>query len=215
MQTLVASCPHCNAIHIALSVVSTIVESDFRGIVYLQCPHCRKPACAAIVSENPNLTLAQATKHNGSLNSHGYKISHMWPETRKPQVPDSLPEGVSRAMLQAESNFQLPGHEEAASVMYRKALELGLKSLGLDLKGTLANRIERLSGNGQLTPQLAEWAKEIKNLGNDGAHEVDAIDREELAQLRGLTDMVLQYLFTLPAIVNARRKAEAKDKVEA
>jgi hypothetical protein len=42
-------------------------------------------------------------------------------------------------------------------------------------------------------------------MGNDAAHEVDPPTREELADLRSFTEMVMRYLFTLPAMVIARK----------
>ncbi len=139
------------------------------------------------------------------MNSLGYKLGQIWPAKPAPNIPEFIPASVERVLLQAESNFMLPSHEDAASTMYRKALEIGLKSIDGTLDGTLAKKIEMLGKTGRLTADLVTWSKEIKNLGNEGAHDEHPITREELASLRGLTDMVFRYLFTLPAMVEQRK----------
>jgi len=89
--------------------------------------------------------------------------------------------------------------------MYRKALEMGLKTKYPDSKGSLAQRIDDLVTRGDLPADIGTWAHEIRIVGNDSVHEVDGIDPKELEAMRGFTDAVLRYLFTLPAQVAARK----------
>lgn len=89
--------------------------------------------------------------------------------------------------------------------MYRKALDIALKEVASDVKGTLAARITELVKKNLLTPSLGEWADQIRLLGNESAHESDQPTREELESLRNFSNLVLQYLFTLPAKVKARK----------
>ena len=56
-----------------------------------------------------------------------------------------------------------------------------------------------------LTESLGEWADQIRLLGNDSAHELDQPTREDIEALRNFSDLVLRYLFTLPAMVAARK----------
>lgn len=213
MLAFVTTCPQCNTKDIALRVVHSIPLSDFSGFVFLFCPNCGHPSSAMIAGGSRSFVAV--SKSSETFNSHRYELHKIWPEVQKPKVPASLPENVTRAMMQAESNFVQADHEEASAVMYRKALELGLKTIAPELGGMLAGRIEALGKAGKLTPAIVEWAKEIKNLGNDGAHELDSISREELSQLRGLTDMTLQYLFTIPAMVQTRRSEATTDVKQA
>ncbi len=97
------------------------------------------------------------------------------------------------------------GNEEASGTMYRMALDVSLKFVASDLKGTLAARIDALVAKNLLTPSLGEWAHQIRLLGNDTAHEAEAPSRDELASLRSFSDMVLRYLFTLPKLVAMRK----------
>jgi len=135
-------------------------------------------------------------------------IAQFWPEVPAPSIPDHLPAAVKGRYEQAESNFSMPGNEEAAGSMYRKALEIGLRGIDPEPKGTVNERIERLAKAGRLTPELREWAHEIRHLGNEAVHDDEPPTREELAALRGFSEMVLTYLFTLPGMLAQRRAAK-------
>jgi transcription elongation factor Elf1 len=212
MSSIVFDCPHCITKQIALTIVHAIAKSAITGWAFLHCPNCDHPSCAFVVKRGHNSTLDynDAIRQNNSLNSYGFEVAQIWPAKPSPKIPEFLPASVERVMQQAETNFLQPNHEDASSTMYRKALELGLKIIDSSLKGTLARRIELLGESGKLTPDLVKWAKEIKNLGNDGAHDDQPISRDELEALRGLTDMVFRYLFTLPAMLAERKKDNAE-----
>src|SRR5262249_47705168 len=136
----------------------------------------------------------------------GWQIVSFWPAVPGPRIPEHLPPEVERVYLQAERNFPIKGNEEAAGTMYRKALDVGLKIIDPAVKGTLKDRIEALVKQHRLTPSLGEWAQQIRLLGNEAAHEIDEPTREEVIALRNFSDLVLRYLFTLPAMVAERRK---------
>lgn len=134
-----------------------------------------------------------------------YKVTHFWPKQQPATIPSHLPPSVQRAFRQAEQNFNIPDNEEAAGMMFRRALDIALKEIGLNNSKPLAVRIKQASDRGILTEDLATWAKEITVLGNEATHEIDGIERPELEQLRGLTEMVLRYVFTLPGMVRELR----------
>jgi hypothetical protein len=200
----ISTCPHCRKHQLALTVVSAITISRTSLNLYFHCPNCEQPSCGK-ANYYGNESTSALLKTNRSCDSLKIDVLRIWPEQATPEIPECLPEVVVRSLLQAETNFHEPGHEEAAAIMYRKALEVGLKTLAPDLTGALYQRINSMADSGRLTRDLADWAKEIKNLGNEGAHELEAIDRTELEQMRGLVSKVLQYLFTLPAQVKALR----------
>jgi hypothetical protein len=99
----------------------------------------------------------------------------------------------------------MSGNEEAAGTMYRKALDVGLKLVAPTVTGTLKARIATLVQQHILTQALGEWAEQIRLLGNEAAHEIDQPTREEVKALRNFSDLVLRYLFTLPAMVATKR----------
>jgi hypothetical protein len=97
------------------------------------------------------------------------------------------------------------GNEEASGAMYRKALDIGLKKIDPGLSGTLGKKIKALESAGKLSPEIVEWAEHVRDLRNDAVHEETPPTRKELEDLRGVTEMVLRYLFTLPNMIKKRR----------
>ena len=99
--------------------------------------------------------------------------------------------------------------------MFRKALNTGLKAKfpKMNRPWSLKKRIEAAAADYKLTPELAEWAHQIRDLGNDAAHEEDPFSEREAREIAAFTDLLLQYVFTLPgtlqaARINAAEKAE-------
>ena len=152
-----------------------------------------------------NVGVDEWLRHQGDLLVARWVVERFWPEPPRLLVPEALPPDVERIYLQAERNFPTEGNEEAAGTMYRKALDVGLKKIDPAAKGTLAARIKNLAAAGKLTPDIAEWADHVRDLGNEAAHDEEPPTRPELADLRNFTEMVMRYLFSLPAMVSARK----------
>ncbi|ACM26551.1 conserved hypothetical protein [Rhizobium rhizogenes K84] len=138
------------------------------------------------------------------MSATNYDISRFKTNVSNSSLPDHLPDDVLKAFQQAETNFDLENHEEAAATMYRRALERALKSSHPNLAGTLAAKIKTLVGGGELPKSLGDWADEIRLIGNDGAHD-DGVTRDELKAARMFCDSFLRYLITLPTEVALRR----------
>ena len=207
MAIITHKCPHpeCLTEHIGLWVIAVSSVSSQVAAAHLQCPKCKMPSVALL--QNPGYTPEQLRSHQGDLIDYHCIILKFWPEPPGPQIPDFLPPEVARIYLQAERNFPIAGNEEAAGTMYRKALDIGLKIIAPSVNGMLKSRIAELVKQTLLTASLGAWADQIRLLGNEAAHEIDQPTRDELDALRNFSDLVLQYLFTLPAIVAARRAA--------
>jgi hypothetical protein len=141
------------------------------------------------------------TSYGGDPTTQGWKLGDFWPRPPEPEVPEFLPPDVTRIYLQAESNFAQAGNEEAAGMMYRKALDVGIKKIEPSLAGMLGPKIKKLVAGHKLTPEIGEWADHVRDLGNDEA----PLPRKDLEDLRGLTEMVLRYLFSLPNMIKKRR----------
>jgi hypothetical protein len=211
MAIVVITCPHCSVERLAFPVQHTARVSSGKGALFLQCPHCQLPVCAVIdvIGSSPR-PLDELKNYGSTLQDQGWGIVSIWPEPPEPQIADHVPAEVARVMLQAERNFPTAGNEEAAGTMYRKALDVGLKIVAPDAKGTLAARIDALVQKNLLTPSLGAWSHQIRLLGNDTAHEIEAPMRDELTALRDFTDLVLRYLFTLPKMVEIRKGSDVK-----
>lgn len=227
MPVLSTDCPHCRTASVACRVFGSQLfpEEASHAIqgrttawhlsAAIVCPVCHM-AMAVLLDHRPGFpshgsALSHLTSMLGSpsdIRSHGYDVIHIWPEPERPAVPEHVPDGVARAMLQAERNFGIEGNEEAAGMMYRRALELAFKDKFASTTGSLAGRTKKLVEAHEIPYAMGDWANEIRSLGNDAAHDEEEIDREELIRIRGFADAMLRYLYTLPAEVEARRKLE-------
>ncbi|MEO9168658.1 MAG: DUF4145 domain-containing protein [Aestuariivirga sp.] len=206
MATIKHQCPHCMVQDIALLAAAWSDVSQLKAVGHLLCPRCSKPSAVIIeLTGNQNVNGFQLGNFGGDPTMVGWKIANFWPEAPKSEAPDFLPPDVERTYLQAESNFQMVGNEEAAGMMYRKALDVGLKKIDQTLNGTLGNKIKALTKAGKLTQDIENWAGHVRDLGNDAAHEEAAITRADLIDLRSFSEMTLRYLFTLPNMVRKRR----------
>lgn len=209
MPILTHKCPHCLTDHIALEVISVTGIAEWRAALYLRCPKCNFPCCAhifAVHGRNKDpLRWNELEKQGGDITTYHWVIDELWPEAPGPLVPEYMPPNVSRIYLQAERNFSVTGNEEAAGMMYRKALDIALGQVDPSLTGMLGQKIKKLAANGRLTEDIAEWSDNIRDLGNEAAHEADAPTREELEALRNFSEMVLRYLFSLPGLVKKRK----------
>jgi hypothetical protein len=197
-------CPHCLTDHMGLRVAAFAETAPWRGIAHLNCPKCRMPSCAT-VEGNGSASMGNWANHLGDIAELGWQVREFWPEVPGPTIPENLPTDVERIYLPAEHNYPTAGQEEPAGAMYRKALDVGLKKIDPDTKGVLAARITKLANDGKLTSDIREWAGQIRVLGNEAAHEEEPPTRQELSDLRSFTEMVMRYLFSLPAMVHARK----------
>lgn len=214
------NCPHCGTADAAFQVIGARIEplkggdrlGNWRVSVGATCPNCSSPIAAILTnvsatghsSVNQSVTKFLSEPYGPDI--PGLSVVNVWPEPPQPVVPMHVPASIERAMLQAERNFTVEGNEEASAMMYRRSLELALKDKFAELSGSLASRIKRLVSDRVLPASMGDWADEIRDLGNDAAHEPEQVDREQLRMIRGFADATLRYLYTLPAEIEARRK---------
>lgn len=221
MGIIVAKCPHCLADGVVFrtiggqiyhrNVTNRAAEELWMAAGAI-CPRCSKPIAVIMLpdgyttAEGFNYRCDTFLSANCGSEDSSLIASHIWPFPPKPEIPAYVPPAVERAMLQAERNYPVAGNEEAASIMYRRTLELAFKGKFPALTGSLAGVIKKLVVDRTLPEAMGDWANEIRDLGNNAAHDPGEIDRDQLRMIRGFTDATLRYLYTLPAEVDARRK---------
>jgi hypothetical protein len=224
MGVIHSGCPHCGAVSVGMHTFGIFqLRPEKAGIVNIMpeflaaaaCPICSEPISAHIRFEKhpgnaPLVTqlLQNFQKEARTPESMGFKVADIWPKLVGPNVPADIPDSAVRAFLQAERNYLQHGNEDAAAIMYRKSLEAALKTKYPETTGTLAKRIDKLVEDKIVPADIGAWSHEIRIIGNDGAHDLEAVNRQELEAMRGFTDAVLRYLFTLPAQVQSRQMAK-------
>lgn len=211
MATLVHQCPHCVTERIALTIVTvtygppTRAGESVANYVHMSCAGCGKPSCAEVASR-PNGQLIGIEAMPYSLATMGWAVRNLWPDPPRPRLPDYLPDAVAKAFLSAERNFPQNGMEEASAGSYGRALDVATKLFAPEFAGlALFARIKKLAETMRITPELAAWAHAIRFIRNDALHEIDSITRDELVAIRGFSEMVLTYLFTLPGMLRERQ----------
>lgn len=208
--SLIHTCPGCGAENIALTIVFARrlrvfgAEQSPSGQIWWVCPrnNCQTLGGAMVHS---NTTVFDANSAMSADITDRYEIKNFWPSPPDTRIPKHLPPSVMRAYKQGEDNFNRPDNFEASGTMYGRALELAVKSIDENGKGTLAKRIKSAAAKNLVTQSIADWANEIRFLRNDAVHDLDGITKEELDALRGITEMVLRYVFTLPGMVKELR----------
>lgn len=205
MAILSHDCPHCGTSDIALRIAGWQRSTPTSGAICLICPKCLRPSGALIESDRASFDTAIGNA--GDPINNGFRLLNFWPAPPKPVIPEHLPEPVTKSFKQAESNYAIAGNEEASAMMYRRAMEGALKSRFPDVTGMLDKRIKALVREHHLPPAMGDWANEIRQIGNDAAHEEDGVSRDELDAIRNFSDTLLRYVFTLPREIELRRAA--------
>ncbi|WP_305547532.1 DUF4145 domain-containing protein [Methylobacterium sp. NEAU K] len=148
--------------------------------------------------------------HGGSqaINNKCQNLGMTYPPSAVSSAPDHVPEKVARVYVQAEE-AEKRNHLDTAAMGYRKTIDIGLKAFAPDVRGDFGPRINKLAEDGKLPPALKDWCHQVRLLGNEGTHELDEPAAEDVADLAGFTQSVLEYLFTMPKRVEDRKAAAA------
>ncbi len=130
---------------------------------------------------------------------------HWWPAADarvSPDVPIQIAEVFQEAVL-----AQHAGCPRAAAVMARRTLEAITLDKG-EAKGSLVDQLNNLALRGVLLPTLAEWSKEVRLMGNVGAHfdPINSVSTKDAEDLISFVQELLRYLYELPADLSRRRE---------
>lgn len=169
-------------------------------ITLLICRHCTQ---GVLVLEEQWIGESRAIERvgGGAVSWRGF---HWWPLAGAQlhiAVPESIKSAYNEGVIALAANCP-----RAAAVMARRSLEAIADDKG-ETSGQLAARLANLAAKGLLHPSLVEWAKEVRLVGNLGAH-FDPIDTVELADARQLLAFIkelLNFLYVLPWELNQRR----------
>ena len=215
MAIWIGDCPHCGATKMTFTTCTVDALGDYYGNAFFSCPGCRWPVAVTfgklpagrVAGAAPLAPKVSARDLHGSwkqtIEAAGYVIVRISPPPVQSAAPDAVPQAIARNFIQAEEARKRM-HREAAGMAYRRVLELALKDLAPEQKGTLEKRIEKLAEAGRLTPDLATWAHSVRQLGNEAAHDEPEPSEEDIDDLGGFTRVVLEYLYTMPAKVRRR-----------
>ena len=201
-------CPHCGTTSVAFTIIRehrAFKESASIWDTLAVCGQCSRSVLATFLTSGPEPD--RILESNSWADIHDTQLS---PEPLDTGAPKYSPKNVARFYSQGMEN--LIKNWDAAGVMFRKALDVGLKvKFSNDTKGSLYERIRGAADRHDLTPELADWAHKIRLDGNDAAHDEDPFSEEEAKELQVFTELVFRYLFTLPGMMQEARGAESSE----
>jgi hypothetical protein len=205
-------CPHCRTVKAAFSAQSFQPSPPGQSTVFImlfQCQVCWEGIIAKFQAPHQQVfhqwLQGQSTPHT---NMGQISLIRYWPAQVETKAPDHVPDNVTSFYLQGMDNVARKNYD-AAGTMFRKSLDTALKHLDPSGKGTLQHRIDNLPATVAITPAMKEWAHEIRELGNDAAHEEDPFTEDEATTLKNFTELFLTYTFTLPGMLAARKTPPA------
>jgi len=169
-------------------------------VTSLICRHCRQGV--VVVEEQWVGDKPKTKQKTGGVIS--YRGIHWWPlpdVKLSPDIPNDIAGAFAEALTTLAANCP-----RASAVMARRTLEAITVEKG-ETKGTLAERLNALGVKGILHPTLSEWAREVRLVGNTGAHfdPIEQVTIEDAQQLVNFIRELLKYLYELPAELKRRR----------
>jgi len=171
--------------------------------VVLICRNCRQ-GVAVLEEQWTGEHRSIERKGGGTIWSKGF---HWWPlagGTLHGAVPAAIAGAYNEAALALSANCP-----RAAAVMARRTLEAIATDKG-ETSGDLAKRLANMAAKGLLHPTLTDWSKEVRLMGNIGAHfdPINDVSPEDARQLIDFIRELAKFLYVLPFELNARRAAK-------
>ncbi len=189
-------CPHCGTMNVAAELRHHFTHGTRKTTLW-ECGHCHR----GIIREERVLP--------GGMGFSNFELEAMYPPIRTVEAPEGTPEHIAKFYRAAEKILRRgdPDMLPSAATNARHAIELALVSLGAE-GGSLKQKIANAQSRGLIVPVLETWATEIREIGNEGTHEID-LDANDIAQAVYFAEMLLTCLYTLPAMIEDRKARKA------
>jgi len=213
--TLSGLCPRCGVyssfaqagdLPIAFEGFCTVEFDGTRNAVRAEqvcsliCRHCQQGV--AVVEEK--WVGGVPTRLGGTSGAVTWHGIHWWPLPAS-RLSADVPPPIAETFVEATTALQA-NCPRAAAVMARRSLEAIAVDKG-ECRGSLSERLKRLADSGVLLPDLADWANEVRLVGNAGAHfdPINAVGPTDVRQLLAFLRELMRYLYELPAELSRRR----------
>ncbi|MCL4215393.1 MAG: DUF4145 domain-containing protein [Candidatus Hydrogenedentes bacterium] len=166
-------------------------------VCVLYCRSCRQGV--AVVEEQR--TEERSWREPGAGKGGGvitWRGIHWWP-AGDAHVSADVPAQIAAVFQEAVRGLHADC-PRASAVIARRTLEAIAVDKG-ETAGTLADRLANLASKGILLPTLADWSKQVRLVGNVGAHfdPIDSVSKKDAEVLVSFVRQLLRYLYELPA----------------
>jgi len=131
-------------------------------------------------------------------------IMEMWPKAKT--IAPELPERAKEYLSQAVASIHAPA---GAIILAASAIDAMLKDKG-HTAGSLNKRIDDARDAHLITPDMAQWAHDVRLDANDQRHADDNAPlptSEDAQRVIEFTQALAQFLYVLPAMVQRGRSA--------
>ena len=213
-------CPHCESSKIGSHFAGARAKDTAGGILesllantwvcLFVCKKCNHGVVVELSHTDP-MNTSSPICCSGDPTEAGFTVLLEYPSYQKNRAPADTPASIAKRFNQGIA--VLSASPESAAMLFRKVLETALNHIDPDSKDDrLSDRIKKLCGENKLTPQMGDWASAIRIDGNRAAHGDQVPTAAEVRQTRHFTDVLLQYLFTLPGMIKRHQKANQKQR---
>src|SRR5579875_1785339 len=219
MPSVILECPHCGAEKMGFNLVYQVPATVPPGQpakyrVPAICFNCEE--MVVLIFENTGQGQRQPTQCNADPTREGWAVVNTYPKPKPSRCPSHTPDELKRVFLQA-ANALKRGDPDASGVMSRKVVDISTQRLLEAESGNYRNiyqRVEAVAAKGLLTPELKEWAHELRLGGGDAAHDLNPFTQEEADELLEFAELYLTYVYTLPNRLKERRARAEREKAK-
>lgn len=220
-------CPHCNVVSLQSENGSSEDYSQtillkgeggksYEATVYMEhriyrCVHCAKDTYFLVRGRVSQIVDGPRGPASSALAAKAPpEIIHQYPIST-PTLDPSVNKDVKSAAIEAESCFSVRAFN-ACGVMTRRAMHSLCEDKGAKGKD-LFEKLKYLRDNNLITPDLWQWAEELRIVGRSGAHpEWEEVSKEDGEYALTFLREIIRYVYINPAERAARRLKETKTK---
>lgn len=219
MPSIILDCPHCTANSMGFAIVyeTPIPNKSYQFMTLGVCGKCS----GGVVVEYVATTRQDGSPSKNSPmqcqsdpeNFNWVKI-RTYPAAPPTKIPSHASDQLQRYYEQA-TNALRRGDWDASGAMSRKVVDVSTQQLlGEESKkyGNIKQRIDALAGKNAITPDLRDWAHEIRLGGNDAAHDEDPYTEPEAVELLDFADLYLTYVYSMPGKLKERKAIAETEK---
>ncbi|TCD54418.1 DUF4145 domain-containing protein [Alloscardovia theropitheci] len=188
------------------------IETDEQNvrIVACKCDNCNAPNIAVTEPLVPEYDYSFSAPD--FIEAGGIRIIQWYPDFPYGKEYKNVPEAISSAASEAYSCFSIRSYR-ACILMARSALEAICKQHHIE-KGSLANKIEKLSQETNMSSLVTEQANEIRYFGNEMAHGdfTQPVDEDDAKDILDLMDIIIDYVYQQPEQLAALKERRLQRK---
>jgi len=187
----------------------------------ITCPHCKTLVDAQVVAHAANSYILKClscenrcfAEDRGWIDAKTKKqVYNVVYPVAPPKDDPTIPPEVQRDYIEAVMCHNI-GACRATAAMCRRTLQTSAVQKGASKK-RLIDQIDELLAKNIISPQLADWAHEIRLWGNIGAHPdedgLEDISADDAQEIMDFTTEYLEHVYSMPARIQAQKtKREA------